>query len=100
MIVGTCQIQLNLPGATNLKEKRKIVQSIKQKIRNTYKVSVAEIAKQDQWQLAIIGIGAVGSDPNTIDSLLKKIINFIGSLQGDFSLINHDIELLRTRISL
>jgi uncharacterized protein YlxP (DUF503 family) len=49
MIVGKLTLEIFLPNATNLKEKRRIVNSLKDNLRNNFKISVAEVDYENLW---------------------------------------------------
>ncbi|RKY25628.1 MAG: DUF503 domain-containing protein, partial [Planctomycetota bacterium] len=55
MLVGTLEMFLLLRGAQSLKDKRRVVKSLKEKLRNRFEVSVAEVDGQDRIQQAVIG---------------------------------------------
>lgn len=82
LLVGTLILRLIMRGAFSLKDKRRIIKSLKERIRQKYNVSIAEIAAQDKWREAVIGIACVGNDGQFISSILAQIRNFIGSLAG------------------
>ncbi len=77
MVVGLCTITLMLHGNRSLKGKRRIIKSIKDKVSNSYNVSVSEVEMQDSLQRAVIGIAAVGNDRSFINSVIDKVINKI-----------------------
>lgn len=66
-----------LHGNRSLKGKRRIIKSIKDKVSNSYNVSVSEVEMQDSLQRAVIGIAAVGNDRSFINSVIDKVINKI-----------------------
>lgn len=92
MLIGTIQIYLFLPSRT-LKEKRRILNSIKDKTRNKFNVSIAEIDFNDDHHNSLIGIAIVGNDGNYLNSVLYSIVDFINS---EFPSIvsNYTIEIL------
>ncbi len=73
MFVGALKIEILIPGSNNLKDKRKIVKSLKDKIRYNYNVSVAEIDYQEKWQRATIGFSVVNERRGEIEILIEKI---------------------------
>jgi len=77
VVVGLCTITLMLHGNRSLKGKRRIIKSIKDKVSNSYNVSVSEVEMQDSLQRAVIGIAAVGNDRSFINSVIDKVINKI-----------------------
>lgn len=70
-------LKMNFGYIVSLKEKRKIVRSIKDKVKNKFEVSVSELGDNDIWNHAILGIGIIGNNPQTLNSLINKIVDFI-----------------------
>ena len=77
MVIGCCSIKFYLHGNNSLKEKRRVVRAIKDRLKNDFNVSVAEVGDQDIWQNLHIGITAVGSDRPYMDGLLAKVVDAI-----------------------
>src|SRR5437773_2905633 len=75
MIVGSIRVRLLIREAKSLKDKRRVVRSIKDRLRNAFNVSVAEIDSQDHRQLAVLGIAMVGSDSRELTSALDRIVD-------------------------
>lgn len=72
MVVGILKLRLMIPGAHSLKEKRQALRSIKDRLRSQYNVSVAEVDSQDLWQVAELGVCAVGNDREVVESALDS----------------------------
>src|SRR2546429_4791457 len=62
MVVGIVRCELHLPAAQSLKDKRQVVRSIKERVRERVRAAVAEVEFQDLWQRAAIGIAVVAAD--------------------------------------
>ncbi|MZG53326.1 MAG: DUF503 domain-containing protein [Nitrospinae bacterium] len=77
MVIGCCSIKFYLHGNNSLKGKRRVVRAIKDRLKNDFNVSVAEVGDQDVWQSLHIGISAVGSDSPYMDGLLTKVVDAI-----------------------
>jgi len=73
MIVGIAVLELHLPHARSLKEKRQVVRSLIDRMHERYRVSVAETAHHDLHQRVEIGIAAVGRSEREIDELLAAL---------------------------
>ncbi|MBI4388598.1 MAG: DUF503 domain-containing protein [Nitrospinae bacterium] len=80
MKVGCCSIKFFLHGNRSLKEKRRIAKSIKDRLKNTFNVSVAEIGDLDAWQSLHLGIVAVGSDGPYLEGLMNQVVDFIDNM--------------------
>lgn len=74
MVVGILRLRLMIPGAHSLKDKRQALRSIKDRLRAQHNVSVAEVDSQDLWQVAELGVGAVGVDRQTVEAVLDAAV--------------------------
>lgn len=77
MILGSCRIDLFLPESRSLKSKRQVIKSLKDRIRNRFNVSVAEVEHQSLWQRATLGIAIVSDEKGFIDQTLQKILTLV-----------------------
>lgn len=93
MIVGAAVVELHVHGSQSLKQKRGVVRSVVQRLRNRFNIAVAEIGGQDTWQRAVLGITATGIDRRQVRGVLTRVLVFIEDLHLA-ELTNSDIELL------
>ncbi|NOY53842.1 MAG: DUF503 domain-containing protein [Deltaproteobacteria bacterium] len=93
MHVGALIVDLYLPGCTSLKGKRSIVKSIKERVKNKFNVSVAEVDYHDLHQRALIGVAMIGNDAKKINSALDKVLSFL-ELFRDADLAGHQLEIM------
>ena len=77
MYVGVCRLDLHIHASHSLKEKRKTVRSVSERVRNKFGASVAEVASQDKWQLAVLGISVVSGSSNHAQEQIDAIIRFV-----------------------
>jgi len=77
MLIGSLQIELHLPAAGSLKEKRFILKSLKTRIRNKFNISVAEVDYLDKWQRTVLGITCVANERRFLDETLAKVYNAV-----------------------
>lgn len=82
MIVGTLKIRLVLRESHSLKDKRRVLKSLKDTLSNKFNISVAETDEQDVWQTAEIGVAAVGSDGSFVQSVLTNVVNYVRFFGG------------------
>ena len=71
--VGVLTLEMHLPYAHSLKDKRQVVRSLKDRLRKKYNVSVAEIDHHDLWQRALVAVVTVGTDWNHVESVLQAV---------------------------
>lgn len=72
-VVGATRWVLHLPGCSSLKAKRKIVHSLKDRLRSRFEISAAETDFQDLWQKAELCAVLVTSDRRMAESVLSKM---------------------------
>jgi uncharacterized protein YlxP (DUF503 family) len=74
MHVGLLEIDLHIPYAQSLKDKRMAVRSVKDRLRKRFNVSVAEVNHQELWQRAEIGVVSIGPDPTYLEQQLALVL--------------------------
>jgi len=77
MVIGILKIEFHIHENRSLKEKRKIVKSMLNRVKSRFNVSIAEIGANDKWQRIELGITTVGNDRAHIDSSLSSVISFL-----------------------
>lgn len=77
MIVGLCRIDLFLPESRSLKAKRQVIKGLKDRIRNRFNVSVAEVEHQALWQRATLGLAMVSEEKGYVDRTLQQVLNLV-----------------------
>lgn len=89
MNVGILQIELEIPGSGSLKDKRGVVKSLKERLRQRFNVSAAEVGDQDVWNRALIGVTCVALDARSAREQLDAVVRFAeehdGAIVTDFS---------------
>jgi hypothetical protein len=73
MLIGLTTFELHLPQARSLKEKRKVVKSLVERIHQRYRVSVLEAAHHDLHQRAEIAVVLLARDEVEIDRIMNGI---------------------------
>ena len=82
MIVGTLKLRFVLRDSHSLKDKRRVIKSLKDTLSNKFSVAVAETGEQDVWQTAEIGIATVGTDGSFVQSVLTNVVNYVRFFGG------------------
>ncbi len=93
MLVAIVQVELFLPESNSLKAKRSIIRSLRQKLRNKFNVSVAEVDGLDKWQRATIGIAAVSNETKVLEKVAQEVIKLLES-EDRAEVIDSKIELV------
>lgn len=79
LVVGLLRVDLQLPGAFSLKDKRRVIRSILERARNRFAVSAAEIEKQDNVREAVLAFAYVGNSAPFVESVVCKVEDFVAS---------------------
>ena len=90
--VGQCIFDLHIANSQSLKEKRRIIKSIKEKLKNRYNVAVCEFGDLSLWQRSQLSIVTCSNDKIVVDSTIKAVIGFIEH--------THTVELLDIKQSI
>jgi uncharacterized protein YlxP (DUF503 family) len=77
--VGALQVDFRIPGSQSLKAKRKVVSSLKDRIRSRFPVAVAEVGHQELWGRGMIGVAAVGEEGGLVERALDETVRLIES---------------------
>ena len=80
MIVGLCTVELFIPDGHSLKAKRQVLLSLKDRLRDKFNVSVAEVGDQDLWQKAVLGVACVANEQAFVNQVLDQAVNLIRSV--------------------
>lgn len=93
MVVGVGYIVFRIHQCRSLKEKRKVVKAIVARMRNHFNASIAEVADNDIYQRAVVGVSMVGSDRRLINAKLDKLFNFAEAM-GLAELVDTQMEII------
>ena len=77
MVVGILSVRLLIPGAHSLKDRRRALRSVKDRLRVKFNVSVAEVDDHEFWQRAVLGVCAVGNDRAYVEGLLDQVATLV-----------------------
>ncbi len=92
MHVASLRVELLIPNAYSLKDKRKVVRSVLDRTRHRFRVAAAEVEANDIHNLAVLGFAAVSNDPRHAAEVLGKVLEFLrnspNALVGE-----HDLEV-------
>jgi uncharacterized protein YlxP (DUF503 family) len=72
--VGYAVVELHLPAVGSLKEKRGLVRPVVEALRDDLGASVAEVAWQDSWQRAALGVAVAAGSPTGVDRALERVV--------------------------
>ena len=75
MIVGSLKVRLLLRESRSLKNKRQVVRSITDRLRQQFNVSVAEVEVRDHHRLVVLGFAVVGEEVKPVRVCLEQLVN-------------------------
>jgi uncharacterized protein YlxP (DUF503 family) len=92
MIVGSLRVRLLVRESRSLKDKRQVVRSIKDRLRNSFNVSVAEVDAEDNRQLVVLGVAMVSNEVAHVKGALEQILAALrGHPVAEF--LDHEMEV-------
>ena len=93
MTIGVLQLQIGIGDAMSLKDKRRVVLSLKDRISHGHNVSIAEVGALDEHRRSILGVAMVSNDSRYVEGALSKLVDFVRMIP-QVNLIDYQIELL------
>lgn len=77
MVVGIVRFELTVPDAMTLKDKRRAVKSLKDRVSHRFNVSVAEVGSLDLIRTAEVGVAMVSNDQSHVNAALDQLVNYV-----------------------
>jgi uncharacterized protein len=94
MFVAVCQITLHIATSASLKDKRQVVRSVLQRVRNQFEVAAAEVATQESWQLATLGLSYVSGSAQHAEEVIQNAARYIEESRPDVEVADVQIDVL------
>ncbi len=85
---------MRIPESGSLKDKRQVVRSVSQRIRNKFQVAVAEVDDNDAWQIATIGVACVANTARHCDEVLAEIVAFVEQSRLDAEVTDVETDIV------
>ena len=92
IIVGLCTVELFIPESQSLKDKRQVLLSLKDRLREKFNLSVAEVDGQDLWQKAVLGLACVANEGRYVNQVCDQTLNLIRNVPA--------VEIIQSRVEL
>ncbi len=89
--IGVLTMELRIETSHSLKDKRHVVKSLKDKLRQRHNISIAEIDYQDQWQHALMAAVTVSPSRQYAEQVLRTVEEEAYALVGE-ALTNTTLE--------
>lgn len=93
MTVGILSVRIVIRDSHSLKDKRRVISSLKDRIRQRFNVSLSEMGSRDHHQQCLMGIAMVGNDRKHVNSTLCILVNFFKSFPK-VELVDYNLELM------
>lgn len=93
MPVGVLTLELDLPYAHSLKDKRAVLRKMRDRLRARFNVAVAELDHQDVWQRATLGVVSISNSQPLLDSVFHQVLGEVENILGQ-DVANHTLEFL------
>ena len=93
MVIGALRLRLAVFESTSLKDKRRAVSSLKQRLSDKFNASVAEIGSLHHRQQAEIGVAIVANEARFVESCLDKVVDYV-RLDRGATLVSYETEIL------
>lgn len=92
-VVGVLNVRLVIRSANTLKEKRRIIKSLKDRVKNNFNVSISETGTLDHCQYSRLGIAMVGNDTQYVNSALSSLVNMF-RCTASVELVDYHLEFI------
>ena len=92
MHVGVCTINLRILESRSLKDKRRVIKSVIDRVKNRFNVSISEVGQQNAYQSAVIGVVSVSGDQHHLNKVLSHVVAFVEKIHL-VELVDYKIEL-------
>ncbi len=93
MTIGVLQLELYIGDAMSLKDKRRVVKSLKDRIAHGHNVSIAEVGALDAHRRSMLAIAMVSNDSRYVEGALSKLVDFVKTVP-QVELVDYQIDLL------
>jgi uncharacterized protein len=93
MAVGLLTLELHLAEAQSLKDKRQVIRSLKDRLRQHFNVAVAELDFEDTWQRSVVGVVTLANEERHVEESLQKVLAEADRILGPL-LVSHAVDLL------
>jgi uncharacterized protein YlxP (DUF503 family) len=77
-----------------LKDKRQVVRSVAQRLRNTFHVAVAEVADNESWQIATLGVACVSNSASHCEQILREVVDYVESSRLDAEVMDIETDVI------
>ena len=91
MPIGLLTLEIHIPDALSLKDKRQLLRSLKDRLRAHFNVAVSELEHQELWQRSRVGVVSISGDGRHLEEMMENIAGESERLLGR-ELVSREIE--------
>ena len=77
MIIGVLLLDLHVPSAHSLKDRRAVIKSLKDRLRNRFNIAIAEVDATEKWQRSTLGVSTLGDHRDQVDAVLDHVTDWL-----------------------
>ena len=92
MVVGVLHLECGLPGTQSIKDKRRIVKAVLDRLHHRFNVAAAEVTHHESWRRAGLAIACVSTDTRHADSVLARVAREVEH-HGELVLLDYSTEM-------
>ena len=74
MPIGLLTLEIYIPEAHSLKDKRQVLRSLKDRLRGKFNVAVAELEGQDSWQRSVVGVVSLANNAGFLEQAMRTVL--------------------------
>jgi uncharacterized protein YlxP (DUF503 family) len=74
-VIALLTLDIHIPDAHSLKDKRMVIRKLKDRLRSNFNVSVSETEHQELWQRSLLSVVTVGAEDNAVRQTLEHALN-------------------------
>ena len=94
MVIGSCRVELHLPGNGSLKGKRSILKPLLSHLHREFNLATAEVGSNDAWQSAEVALVAVANEAGHVHSVLERAVRWVEAHHPEVQVVDWQIEML------
>ena len=93
MPIGLLTLEIHIPDARSLKDKRQVLRSLKDRLRGRFNVAVAELDFQDTLRSSVVGVVTLSNAEQHVEESLQVVLAEAYKILGPL-LVSHAVDLL------
>src|SRR6266480_1723985 len=93
MFIAVARVDVHVPAAESLKDKRRVVQSITTRVRAQFRVAIAEVDAVENHHLAVLGLAAVSNESGHAREVMDRVVRYLDTarLDADIGAVEIDV---------